>query len=287
MTSNSLLLGLGLLPTFPACSLLPTFTTGVIPSVATPTTPTTGAGLPTVETEHHSWPLPTKLIKRILDLEYIDMVDLIPDSWRLQEEEPSKCCHQSKRQRRGPVTDILLWVECYATMVEVLATKYPSKMPGLMSYQRTIVRAHRTFQGDSWATYDTCYRRKAAARKSLDWGAVDFTLYNETFAGRAKVVVRCKFCSSEHHTSAECVYAPPEQSVRPPPQRQRYDSSRAANHTCLLFNHQLGNRCRFNPCRFSHSCSECHGSHPASQCRSRQPPSKTSRTDSPPRRGRR
>ena len=57
-------------------------------------------------------------------------------------------------------------------------------------------------------TYDSCYRRKAVITKSLDWGQVHFTLYNETFTGRAKPIPRCKFCLSEHHISSECTYAP-------------------------------------------------------------------------------
>lgn len=214
------------------------------------------------------------------------MADLVPDSWRQQEEESSKCCHQSKRQRRGPVTDILLWVECYASMIEVLSTGYPGKTPDFMAYQKTIVRAHRSFLGEGWVTYDTCYRRKAAATKSLDWAQVDFTLYNETFTGRAKAIARCKHCSSEHHSSADCTFAPEmpkrNQFTRP----SRYEASRPTGHICQLFNNRVGNRCRFTPCRFTHSCSECQGNHPASQCRSRPPPSKMARADSPSGKGR-
>ena len=71
----------------------------------------------------------------------------------------------------------------------------------------TIMKAHRSFVGDGWITYDIAYRRKAAASKSLDWSQVDFTLYNETFTSRAKSVVRCGNCSSESQLSQECSYA--------------------------------------------------------------------------------
>ena len=40
--------------------------------------------------------------------------------------------------------------------------------------------------------------------RNLDWNIMDFTLYNETFAGRATVV---HYCSSEFHSSAECIKA--------------------------------------------------------------------------------
>ena len=42
--------------------------------------------------------------------------------------------------------------------------------------------------------------------KSLNWGEVDFNLYNETFTGRAKAIMWCKHCFSEHHTISECSY---------------------------------------------------------------------------------
>ena len=82
-----------------------------------------------------------------------------------------------------------------------------------MSYQKTIVKAHRTYAGQGWVTYDMAYRCRAANMKSLDWGVIDFNLYNETFAGRAKAIPRCKFCSSELHTSNECELTYTLQSV--------------------------------------------------------------------------
>ena len=193
-------------------------------------------------------PIPPKLTKKILELEFIDMAELVPDAWRFQEEEAGKCCHGAKRvPRRGPVTDIMLWVECYSTLVAVLTTKHPEKAPNLMAYLKTIVKAQRAFHGDGWVSYDMTFRRQAANTKSLDWEKVDFTLFNETFAGRAKIVNRCKFCLSEHHASAECMYAPETKSgsnppPTPPPARRGPQEQRQPGQVCLLFN----NRVEFN-----------------------------------------
>jgi len=71
---------------------------------------------------------------------------------------------------------------------EVLSSCFPQTTSELMTYLKTIVKAHRSFAGEERATYDSSYRRKAAITKSLDWGQVDFTLYNETFTGRAKII---------------------------------------------------------------------------------------------------
>ena len=90
------------------------------------------------------------------------MAELVPDSWRFQGEEQNKHCHQNRHLRRGPVSDMLLWIECYASMVAVLSSGFPQKIPELMAYQKTIVRAYRSFSGDGWVTYDACYRGVAS-----------------------------------------------------------------------------------------------------------------------------
>ena len=283
------------MPTFSLADGLPPISVPSVVSVASslanlssPAAPVTPAAA-TVPAS--SSPLPAKLVKRILDREYIDMVELVPDSWRFQEEEQNKCCHQNKRLRRGPVTDILLWVECYASLVEVLSSCFPQKTSELMTYLKTIVKAHRSFAGEGWVTYDSCYRRKAAITKSLDWGQVDFTLYNETFTGRAKIIALCKFCLSEHHISSECAFAPDMpshklDSVTRPTLRPQYDTGKLYTPICHLFNNRAGKIYRFNPCRFGHICNICRGSHPASQCGSRPPPSKWQRSASPVGKGR-
>ena len=160
-----------------------------------------------VPTATYTYPqeLPAKLVKKISDLEFIEMAELVPDSWRAEEID-YQCCstHNPRTPRRGPVTNILLWLECYSSLVAVLSAKYPSKIGHFMAYQKTIIKAQRTFVGEGWVAYDSCFRRNAANTKNLDWGEVDLNLYNETFVGRAKVLQRCTTCLSELHTTAEC-----------------------------------------------------------------------------------
>ena len=200
------------------------------------------------------------------------MAQLLPDTWKLMEEEPG-CCHQRRSQRRGPITDILIWIECYTSMVSVLATRYPSKTSQLMSHQKTIIKAHRTFTGEGWVTYDVCFRRKAAITKSLDWGEIDFTL-NETFTGRAKLISRCQHCSSDMRKSQECAYAPTTPSLNQDLAQPRSSSNQF--QVCQLFNGRKSNRCYFNPCKYAHVCSDCQGRYPVSAShRSRLSPVRT------------
>ena len=55
--------------------------------------------------------VPTELIRRIWGLEYIDMWELLPETWRQETAQSSACCH-SRRPKRGLITDIALWTEC-------------------------------------------------------------------------------------------------------------------------------------------------------------------------------
>ena len=176
--------------------------------------------------------VPPQLTKKILALEFVDMWELLPESWQLEPAEPG-CCH-SRRPRRGLVTNFPLWVECYAALVATLSTWYPEKMPHFMAYLRTITRASRNFEGTAWASYDMAFRRQAANLRSLDWGVIDSALYNEAFTGRARLILRCRFCLADTHDTKECTFAPEE---RQSPVWAAYSSAREQRSVqiCQLF----------------------------------------------------
>ena len=209
-----------------------------------------------------------RLVKKILALEFIDMWELLPESWRLESTE-SGCCNP-RRPRRGLVTSFPLWVECYASLVAILAARYPEKTPHFMAYLRTITRASRNFDGTAWASYDMAYRRQAANQRSLDWGIIDSALYNEAFTGRARLISRCRFCLADSHDSRECSFGLEERS---PPARAPYTYTHRDQKSvqiCQLFNKPGGNACRYKHCRYAHLCSKCRrGPHPAAECSAR------------------
>ena len=125
-----------MLPTFSTgTTLLTTVATGII-STASIILP---ALLPVAVSTPEALPLPAKLIKKILELDYIDMQELVQDTWN----------EDAVVTRVGAVTDILVWVECFSL---VLASRYPEKTPQFMAYQRTIVRAQWSFTGEGWFT---------------------------------------------------------------------------------------------------------------------------------------
>ena len=65
-------------------------------------------------------PLPEPLQNRILNLEFMDMADLQPEAW-LFEDATDKSIASIFKKRKEPITDILVWVQCFNAMVAVLS----------------------------------------------------------------------------------------------------------------------------------------------------------------------
>lgn len=215
------------------------------------------------------------------------MHELLPEAWGA--EVTQSCCPGSRRQvRRAPVQDILLWTECFSSLVAILGSAYPQHIVDFMAYQRSIVRASRIFEGSAWVVYDRCYRRRAALTKDLNWSVQQTALYNEAFTGRARTIPRCGHCLSENHALADCPDVPrgtaPQVNVPPsalPPNtgtpRPRPTIPQApapSAEYCRLFNQV---RCRSRRCRYAHLCLNCSLPHPELVC-----PTKGRRDRSPP-----
>jgi len=72
------------------------------------------------------------------------MAELLSSHWT-QGEPESHCCksHVSHSAKQGPVADILVWLECYASLVAILFSSYPKKIGHFIIYQKTIIKAQR------------------------------------------------------------------------------------------------------------------------------------------------
>ena len=122
--------------------------------------------------------LPPKLVKRILNLEFIEISEVTMD-------DPPSLGTGRPAPPRLPVTDISQLVERYSAMAAIIATRFPHKAPELFAYQALIVRAEHNYETNRWVSYDRQFRREALARKDLNWSVPDAGLYNEAFTGRA------------------------------------------------------------------------------------------------------
>jgi hypothetical protein len=233
---------------------------------------------------------PPKMVAKIENLEFVEMSDLLQEAWVADAAGPSSPSVKHLG-RRPPVSDILVWAECFTAMAAVLSQKYPMKSLELFAYPCRIFHAARIYDSHLWVNYDQIYRRQAASRRSLDWSVEDQSLYNETFGGRAKQFTRCKFCLGESHTFDVCPEMPlvqlpvslvsPAAAPTPPglaPSRSPLPQQPIARsgEVCRKYNED---RCYYRQCRHTHVCSTCAGLHPALSCLH-------SRRDPYPRKGR-
>ena len=235
-------------------------------------------------------PLPTKVVEKIVQLKYVEMSELLPETWQVQTDvtliQSALGLAPGLRRRKGPVTDILQWVQCFATLASVLASAYPPKVPELMAYLATIVKCRQEFEGPAWVLYDRAYRRQAEVSRDLNWSRVNPSLFNLCFTGRARRRLLCHVCLSEGHGAKQCPEMYPQWPMLPfstqlqaplqaPPQsvvgqRRSFPpraSSNPQQELCRLFNAKAGNKCTFHPCRYRHICSSCNrGGHGAGAC---------------------
>ena len=135
------------------------------------------------------------MVKRILALEFVEMSELRGDIWS----EDSTASVTPRRSAKPPVNSIETWLECYARMASILATRFLEKAPELWAYQSTILKAAHNYEGSNWVAYDCQFRREMLARRDQNWSATNTRLYNEAFTGRARTILRCPHCLSEDH----------------------------------------------------------------------------------------
>ena len=184
--------------------------------------------------------IPPKLFQKIIAGEYVDIWELLPETWQIENE--GSYCH-SKRPCRSLVTDINIWTECYATLAAILSSAFPQKAPHFF-FLRTITKDSRTFENTTWASYDMAYRRQAAVITDCwTWGIIDAALNNEAFSsqkaewGGGRLLfpaILCRFCGSVE--------------------------------ICRLYNAISGSRCQYTNCQYAHLCSKCKRSHPLAEC---------------------
>ena len=157
--------------------------------------------------------LPPKVVKKILDLEFVEISELTIDDSLPQV--PGR----APPPARLPITNISHGVERFLLMAAVICSRFPEKAPEMLAYMETIVRAERNYEGQRWVTYDRQFRKEALARKDLNWSITDSRLYNEVFTGRAKAITRCSFCLQDDHSDAYCPSNPhrPSMSYYPTP----------------------------------------------------------------------
>ena len=111
---------------------------------------------------------PPKLVKHIQNLEFTEMAKLLLlEAWS-GESLSSDQGQPHRRPHRLPVTDILLWLECFSMIASVLRMEFPDKAAEFWAYQTSIIKAARNFKGNVWVAYDHQYRREVLVKRDLN-----------------------------------------------------------------------------------------------------------------------
>ena len=203
------------------------------------------------------------MVKRILELDYVDISELAVD------EDLGQYPGRPHTLALLPVADTSTWVERYSLTAAVLAGRFATKAPELLAYLATIVRVERNYEDGQWVAYDRQFRREALTRKDLNWSVTHPRLYNEAFTGRARPITRCSLCFQDGHPTHSCPRKPHHlgwgwplecaahsQPHFPSPQRQSYENWQRFNE----------GKCKMHRCRYRHTCSRCQGAHPQMDC---------------------
>ena len=91
--------------------------------------------------------LPAKLVKRILELEFVEMSEI-----SVADADPPQVPDRTHTPALLPVADISVWVECFSMMASILVTRFPDKAAELFAYQVSIVRAEQNYEGKRWSS---------------------------------------------------------------------------------------------------------------------------------------
>ena len=218
-------------------------------------------------------PVPPKLVAKIQALEFVSMRDLLPDNIALAERLealPRSSSAQPHPQRE--IDSITSWASAFLMYIAVINEAMPQKTRGLLAYMRSILGEARRNECFSWKTYDTIFRKNAAADPSKDWSVLDHSLHAACLQAPSgsKTPNLCSLCAGADHTSVDCALSSvqiPSSSAAARPKGNPPDRGleKKTPRICLSWNR--GN-CAFpGACNFLHVCASCRSpSHAAREC---------------------
>lgn len=244
----------GLSPTTPLSSLLPL----AIPSLSNEA----------VAVGTHSPPVPKKVAEKIWGGEFIELSELLPS--RLGAPELTLrdlVANRDKQKEPKKITTIQQWVVCFNAYTSVMAVRHPGRIQDLLAYASTITKASLDYEGTPWLSYDSHFRRVAAAAKLTDWSQVDASLWTLYFTsarlshGSLGGLAVISSPQKEVDTQRKKVATPKGLGAT---QRSRYSPYPPRMPICKNWNYR---GCTEASCRFRHMCIECHSpSHTGREC---------------------
>lgn len=216
--------------------------------------------------------LPTKLVEKVWNLEYVEMDEFLPSPRSLRIAEQGNSSHSlqdslvgalnefqaTQRQRsQRRVMDITTWVRCFTLYMAVLSEKAPKMVSSMVAHLHTVLRLQQKASYNlAWLEYDIQFRMELAASANREWTCGDPWQYVT--------------CLPPHHTSNDPfefteVDTPPGtkgKGKRPPDQDgekggARPPTKKPKKGVCRLHNTAAGGCPYGRECIFIHRCTGC------------------------------
>ena len=222
--------------------------------------------------------LPTKLVERVWNLEYVDMEEFLPAprSLRIAEQGRSsaslqeslvgafsqfQALQQYKTQRR--VTDILTWTRCFSLYMAVLSKKAPEMVPSMVAHLHTVLRLQQKASSQlAWLEYDIQFRMELAASADRAWTCGDPWQYISCLPGPSSLgdpfEMSVEDTQPSHRPGVEKGKRPMEpEAERGVGQVKLPAKKPKKTGVCRLFNSAPGGCPYGRECIFVHRCNNC------------------------------
>ena len=199
--------------------------------------------------------IPKRVHDRILRWEYVDLADFLIRSsldWSSSELETEKLVvlpgFEVSQTRKKPVSNIVMWVQCFARYAAAMAKHFPNCTPGFMSHMLTVMKAFREVEEPAWRLYDETYREKMASTGNRAWTGMDVALYQELCGSRPRRKV-----------------VKPTLDVKVPTRSLGKKCPSGSQKSLVCW--QFDGDCSFGKsCKLPHLCEVCRGNHPKYRC---------------------
>ena len=166
-------------------------------------------------------PVPGRLVDKILEGEFVDFSELLPDNVELRRREAERGIAAGWFTPSTPMrrlTSLLSWVQAFAAFAAVTLSSQPQRSTELMAYLRLLVGEAQRRGGSGWLEYDRQFRAQAAENPTKAWSKLDLlALFLNSFLAEkyrpARAPPSCEYCLEADHATEDCALAPTSEVV--------------------------------------------------------------------------
>ena len=159
--------------------------------------------------------VPKRITDRILNGEFIDFNDLLPEALALSSASPIQVHvgserlhlvqeHHSPERVKRHMHDYATWSEAWTAYLFVVVSSSPRWTQELLAYQAIITDCNQKYSEDDWLAYDRQFRAAAASNPRLRWDVIEPTIWQLTLTNKARPV--CFACRLAHPYSGRCPF---------------------------------------------------------------------------------